>query len=67
MGEFVYAVTAAEGVILSLFTSNDNEDKMIPSAMTANLPKDMLMRIDKSRDNQAANQNCHQAYVIITR
>jgi len=23
MGEFVYAVTAAEGVILSLFTSNE--------------------------------------------
>jgi len=34
MGEFVYAVTAAEGVILSLFTSN--EDKMIPfAAVTA--------------------------------
>jgi len=39
MGEFVYAVTAAEGVILSLFTSNEhrlrpmnNEDKMTPSA-----------------------------------
>jgi len=23
MGEFVYAVTAAEGIILSLFTSNE--------------------------------------------
>jgi len=23
MGEFIYAVTAAEGVILSLFTSNE--------------------------------------------
>jgi len=29
--EFVYAVTAAEGIILSLFTMN-NEDKMILSA-----------------------------------
>jgi len=37
MGEFVYAVTAAEGIILSLFTSNEqDEDKMIPStAVTA--------------------------------
>jgi len=37
MGQFVYAVTAAEGVILSLFTSNKqyikiNKDKMTPSA-----------------------------------
>jgi len=31
--EFVYAVTAAEGVILSLFMSNEQyEDKMILSA-----------------------------------
>jgi len=29
--------------------------------------KGMFMRIEKSRDSQAANQNCHQAYVIITR
>jgi len=33
MDEFVYAVTAAEGIILSLFIcAMNNEDKMIPSA-----------------------------------
>jgi len=43
-GEFVYAVTAAEGIILSLFPMN-NEDKMIPSLDARALPVDWVNKV----------------------